>query len=76
MGELTPEIMADEVLSIYKLHNLMPNDALSADTLLMSFNANKDFLQLGVDWLIRKGFVMINNKGSYILTAKGYIKPL
>jgi predicted transcriptional regulator len=76
--ELPQELMADEILSVFKINKIKPENYIDAGTLLLSFRANINGIQSGMDWLIKNGLVKAdeNKKGNYRLTSKGYFENL
>ncbi len=75
-NELTQELMADEILSIFKINKIKVKEYIDAGTLLLSFRANINGLQSGMDWLTNKGLIRQEEfkPGLYFLTASGYVK--
>jgi hypothetical protein len=63
-SELTSKHMADEVLCVNRSIELEPNDSLSASTLFISFKADKDGLQSGIDLLIQRGLIGLDKHNS------------
>ena len=70
------EVMANGIISVFKANNIGVGQVLDSATILMEFKESLDGLQMGVDWLMGKGFVLKchNNEGCYKLTSSGHMQ--